>query len=160
SETGNRPRRTYGASAFPVNENRHGGTPVLPEAPVSGVPGRSRPRGRRARRPVVPEAVEALVRRVPDADRLAGAPGRGVRLVRVPYLRRRALEADHVLRLRGRRPGSEEAPREAQPAPVPDLAERPRPGLAVSGRDRADVVLPVERAAAGRHAAVAVDHRL
>src|SRR5262245_7901551 len=49
---------------------------------------------------MVPEEVEAIVRRVADIEGLARTPSGSMRLVALPDLRRRALETDHVLRLR------------------------------------------------------------
>src|SRR5262249_55969477 len=111
-------------------------------------------------RAMVPEEVEAVVGRVADAERLARPPGGPMRLVALPYLRRRALETDHVPRLRRLDPRAEEATGEPEPPVVPDLGQRPGAPGPLPRAQPADVVLAVERAAARRYAAITVDHRL
>src|SRR5262249_47680923 len=109
---------------------------------------------------MVPKEIEAAVGRIADAERLARPPGGPMGLVAPPYLRPRALETDHVPRLRRLDPRAEEAAGEPEPPVVPDLGEGPGAPVSVPRAQPADVVLAVERAAARRYAAITVDHCL
>src|SRR5437667_10096098 len=169
--TGHAPWRAPGSSGTrsPRTARRSDGGGVPGVNPVARRPVASAGERRRAtsgggrggrHRPAVPEVVEAVVRRVPDLERLARAAGGDVLPVVLPDLRDRALVAGELLLVRRAGARAEEATRRAELGVVPDLAETACAGSTAFRRKRAHVVLVEERPAARGDATVVVDHGL
>src|SRR5439155_1564516 len=146
--TGHAPWRAPGSSGTrsPRTARRSDGGGVRGVTPFARRPVASAGQRRRAtsgvgrggrHRPAVPEVVEAVVRRVPDLERLARAAGGDVLPVVLPDLRDRALVAGELLLVRRAGARAEEATRRAELGVVPDLAETARAGSAACRTRRA-----------------------